>query len=60
MTKTKDYAFENWIALDVIWKVSKRKINSMKKMEIISNFIQTQSLFLQNISNNCQNNSSPC
>ena len=53
MTKTKDYAFENWIALDVIWKVSKRKINSMKKMEIISNFIQTQSLFLQNISNNC-------
>ena len=31
MTKIKDYAFKNWIALDAIWKVSKRKINSMKK-----------------------------
>ena len=29
-------------------------------MEIISNFIQSKSLFLENISNNCETNSSLC
>ena len=51
--------FEDWIAIDVIIKHSIKICEysyKHRKMEIINtllNFIQTKSLFLENISNNC-------
>ena len=48
MRKIKNYAYEDWIVLDVNIKSK----TSIKKMEITSNFIQAKTLCLENISNN--------
>ena len=60
ITKTKNYSCKDWIILDAIinhnitiFECYYNENKEYEKIEITSNFIQTGSLFLENINNNC-------